>query len=170
MWDEVGNCDLILFTANSTVKDGKLVMGGGAALEARNQFKGADYVFGEILEDGNLSNGIFGLMFATDNHALRKGATSLGAFQTKTKVWEPSTLGLVEYSTHLLHGIAHNWHKIVLNMPGTGLGGLAIADVMPIVETLPDNVVIYTFAQENVAKTLQIADEVTQKIIGNPLT
>jgi hypothetical protein len=176
MWDELGHADLILFTANSTVKDGILVMGGGAAREARKHFPRSDKVFGSILEQHNLVNGIFGLIFVdTDDTSVEMNDnypvdhTVLGAFQTKAEVWNPSTLGLVEYSTHLLHGIAHNWDRIVLNMPGTGLGGLDVADVMPIIETLPDNVIIYTYKDEKIADNLQVADKIIKQLTKNPL-
>ncbi|MEK6860596.1 MAG: hypothetical protein AABY07_01375 [Nanoarchaeota archaeon] len=39
MWDELGKAELILVTANSNIKkNGALVMGAGAAKEARDRF------------------------------------------------------------------------------------------------------------------------------------
>lgn len=126
-----------IFTANSMVKNGRLLMGGGAALAAYNAYPGVDALLGAEINEV-CRNGVFG--YVEVPHSL----IQVGAFQTKTVVWEPSKLDLIEEATEDLLSLARSgvgtYH---LNFPGIGLGGLNPEDVMPIIKRLPDNVVVY---------------------------
>lgn len=145
MWDELGKVDLILFTANSTVIKGDLVMGGGAAYDAKRFFPKAPSIFGEALLEKGLANKNFGVLIV-DDYVLRCGYgcdTLLGAFQTKREVYYNSTLDIIKYSVDKLNEIAGQYESIAINMPGTGLGGLDPKYVFPIVEHLADNILVY---------------------------
>lgn len=146
MWDEVGLCDLILFTANSSVRNGKMVMGGGAAKEAKNLFKTSEWVFGKWLEDNNKVDKFFGIIIPQSKATEMKG-TTLGAFQTKREVWKDSDLELVEKAIKALNKVADQYERVVLNYPAIGLGNLKEEDVLPLLEVLPDNVIIYKFEE-----------------------
>lgn len=174
MFTRIGEADLILFGANSTVYTNKLgqhglVMGGGSAKTALQCFPNSDKVFGEILFKSNLENGYFGLMIPYQYEACYKQGTVLGAIQSKVEVRNDSTLGLVEYSVKLLQAMAHNWNLIVTHPLGAGLGGLSMQDVMPLMEQLPDNVEVWTYPNQNVAKSLKIAENTIEKLIGKDL-
>lgn len=135
LWDELGHADLILFTANNTLdKNGHLVMGAGAALEAKELFPDAPARFGHLLNGGTPNYGVAILGYA-DFH--------LGAFQTKIHWRDPSPLSLIEYSVNKLIHCADRFRRIALNFPGTGCGLVSESVVMPIIQKLPDNVFIY---------------------------
>lgn len=142
--------DYICFTANSFVKNnGALVMGAGFAKTIKDKFIDIDFKFGAIVNDVKEVVNIhrtsydilkrdfprYGLVFV-DN---------IGAFQTKYAFNNKSPIELVQFSTEKLKEFAeNNPDKIIgLNYPGIGLGGLQEEQVLPLIETLPDNVLIY---------------------------
>lgn len=145
LWNEIGKADLILFTANSTFdKNGALVMGAGAAKEAVELFPRFSQALGNSLGGSTANCAFYGLTFGMATH--KDGTRHLiGAFQTKFHWREPSTLELIADSTKMLNETIerYRWERIALNFPGIGLGGLDRADVLPIIETLPDNVFVY---------------------------
>jgi len=68
-----------------------------------------------------------------------------GLFQTKYDFRNPSPLSLIEKSAHNLSSYA-NQHPdwcFRLNFPGIGYGGLDAGSVLPVLECLPDNVLIF---------------------------
>lgn len=144
MWSVWNEADLFLITANSTIVDGKLVMGAGIALQARERFPGIDARLGlEILSwPGHL--GVYGLLISFDWSHLDTRAR-LGLFQTKTNWRDPSPLSLVRRSVEELAIQAARWDekRFHLNFPGIGCGGLDPAQVTPLIKTLPDNVNVW---------------------------
>jgi len=136
--------DLILFTSNGVIKsDRGLVMGAGAALQALNRFHGCDRAFGEMLINHHrrYSDTRYGVFI----HPTLE-APALGAFQVKYDFWEKADLNLIAYSTGLLTAMAlTDWKdKIIsLNFPGVGLGGLTKDQVLPVIQSLPDNVQVW---------------------------
>lgn len=141
MWQELGKADLILVTTNSTLKsNGELVMGAGAAMQAAQRFPELPRVFGRRIRQDFFGQdyGIMcGLCTKTDH-------TWIGAFQTKRHWRDPASLDLIRYSAERLAAAAGKFSRIALNFPGIGHGQLQVADVLPILEELPENIVIYT--------------------------
>lgn len=136
MWNEYPGADLFLVTTNSLVVDGRLVMGAGMALEAKNRYKGLNLALGERIEH----LGVYGLL-VSENWPTAK----LGAFQTKINPADPSPPWLIHYSALMLDQLIRK-NKVLmvyLNFPGIGHGGLTKEQVLPLVSFLPDNVCLY---------------------------
>ena len=139
MWSAFDGADLFLITTNSTIKkNGRLVMGAGIAKQARDRYKGLDLALGRRIEN----MGTYGLI-VSENWPESK----LGAFQVKWHYKDKADLGLIGFSVYALrmfveYNVVLNVH---LNFPGIGNGGLNRDDVLPIVQTLPDNVHIWEY-------------------------
>lgn len=142
--------DYICFTSNSFVKNnGSLVMGAGFAKSIKDKFPNIDLEFGKLI------NSITDLVsiHRTSYDILKRNfpryglvfIDNIGAFQTKYSFNNPSTVELIQFSTEKLKEFAeNNPNKLIgLNYPGIGLGKLQEEQVLPIIETLPDNVLIY---------------------------
>lgn len=148
LWDEHTNhrADLILVTTNSYINTlGRLVMGRGAAKEARDKFAGLDCALArEVLKEcGHL--GFYGIIIDANN-------PSIGAFQVKDHYLADARLDFIQRSVEVMLApmwaggtipLVHRYYRIAMNYPGIGNGRLLIEHVRPIVEQLPDNVFIY---------------------------
>ncbi len=134
------NPGIKVVTTNSVIKnDGKLVMGAGAALQAKQLFPGIDKTAALILSRkgfGNLSTYYFTMV--TD---------VVGIFQTKRHYGDKSDIELIRGSTQAFsnHVKLFPEYTFNLNMPGIGYGGLKESEVYDIVKTLPDNVIIWKY-------------------------
>lgn len=138
MWRAWRCCDLFCITTNATIKkNGSLVMGAGIARQARDKFLGVDLALGRIISG---LDGDYGLLVSP-----QWPSKKLAAFQTKRHWREPSEVDLIVLSTNHLLGWAlrHPDCRIALNFPGIGHGGLSRADVLNIVEILPNNVQVW---------------------------
>lgn len=135
MWTAWPKTDHFLITTNAYLKrNGALVMGRGIARQARDRFPGIDLkIGGRIAETGSR----YGLILG------RK----LGLFQVKHHFKEKADPDLISLSSRMLHEYAasHPGKRIDLNFPGIGNGGLVVRQVKPLIDTLPDNVHIWTY-------------------------
>lgn len=139
MWSAYEECDLFCITTNGTVFNGKLVMGGGIALEAKKKFPGIDERFGEWITQVRQP-------YCLSFDVLSK----IAAFQVKYDVNLPADLDLISKSTdRLIEWIStqNPGYKVHLNYPGIGLGNLVEVDVLPIVSKLPDSVTVWKYAR-----------------------
>ena len=128
------NKDIYLFTANSTIKrNGCLVMGAGAALHVRETYPGSDRIFGARIK--HLS--IYGLVISV--------VAGIGAFQTKKHFAFDSTVDIIKFSVERLTecALANPGVTFHLNYPGINNGKLTVEVVQPLIDILPDNVLIY---------------------------
>lgn len=125
-----------LFTANHTIKsNGELVMGAGAAKAVKNRYHHSPAAFGALVK-GTPQAPV---------HVYKEGNGLLASFQTKEHWSKPSTLELVTASTKRLYAFAElapDW-VFHMNYPAIGYGGLSFEEVNPILEILPDNVILY---------------------------
>lgn len=131
----VGN-NIYMFTANSVVNgSGKLVMGRGCAKTVRDTYLGIDKLFGDVID--NMSK--FGVKF------VKHDSQWIGAFQTKYNWQDPSPLELVEYSVFRLAKIASVRPEYAFHLPFPAIsnGGQSVDDVLPMLQVLPDNVIVY---------------------------
>lgn len=142
MWKS--GADVIVVTGNATVRgDGALVMGRGAAREARDAYPGIDLAFGHAIREWRKKHGPgmpYALLLAD------KAGTKIGLFQVKWHWADAADLELIATATEELRTFALTiWreYRIALNFPGIGNGRLARADVLPVISRLPDNVSIY---------------------------
>jgi len=103
----------LVTTSNSFTKDGRLVMGKGAALDLKKKVVDIDRIFADLLRT-RTTNNFYGFELITaSTYALTKFAKS------------------------------HKDWTFAMNFPGIGAGQLSIEEVMPIVSKLPDNVYLY---------------------------
>ncbi len=131
----VGN-NIYLFTANSVIRgNGNLVMGAGCAKTVKTTYKGIDILFGKQIE--NLS--VFNLKFVQWN------GQWIGAFQTKINWQDSSPMDVVQGSIdQLLHvAIRRPNYTFHLPCPAVNHGGKSEKEIVPLLEKLPDNVIVY---------------------------
>lgn len=133
--------EIYAFTANSMIHNGKLIMGGGAALAAREAYPDIDLILADEIKTFILDE-VYGAVIVPYEDFF------VCAFQTKTHVSLPSTVELVETACIELkkllitkYGIDTPVH---LNYPAIGLGGLTPEIVGPIIEPLLfDSIMVY---------------------------
>jgi len=121
-------------TTNGELKaDGCAVMGKGTAAQALERFPGLDYFLGLRLRK-------YG------NRLFTFGYCGIFTFPTKHKWRYRSNFTLIRQSVAELTVIANNNpnHIYVIPLPGTGAGGLSPSKIWPLLEPLPDNVIIAT--------------------------
>jgi hypothetical protein len=151
IWSVYPQADLFLVTTNSTLKqNGALVMGRGAAQQARDRFPGLDLAFGQAIAQQCGHLGRYHLLVSP-----QWPQAKMGAFQActersrsvKTDYKQSADLSLIQASVAALveWTAAHPGKSVHLNFPGIGNGGLARADVLPLLAPLPDQVVIWEF-------------------------
>lgn len=142
----------VIVTGNATMKnDGAIVMGAGAAKQARDKFPGVDKAFGDRLNKSghtiirphqlNHSGGDpYGLLLTPRNGGV------IALFQVKWHFKSDADLELIAYSSEQLRHLAmitwQHW-TISLNFPGIGNGRISKESVMPIISRLPDNVTVW---------------------------
>lgn len=134
--------DVYLVTTNSFVRrDGALVMGRGAAKQLALLYPILPFQLGRRIQASCGHLGEYNIGVLTNGSGV-----SLGAFQVKFNFADEADLELIQRSADELHRIACEDGRVFhVNFPGIGNGRLSIDDVMPIVETLPDNVNVWRF-------------------------
>lgn len=146
LWSEIGQASLLLVTTNSTVRqDGALVMGRGAAAEAKKRYPELPFELGRQLLDKGLQNDEYNLLIADSPLMVRP---YLGAFQVKYHWRDEASLLLIRHSAVALAEYARvrPQLRIVMNYPGIGNGRLNRDEVEPILAGPlgeVDNVFIY---------------------------
>ena len=127
----------ICITTNGLVrKDGALVMGRGVAKQAKDLFPHIDYEIGTVVTlHGN---------HVYDLSEFYAHLAGLITFPVKHNWWEKADKSLIQESTDALRELAlrNPEYTYVLPRPGCGNGGLRWEQVKPIVEALPDNVLV----------------------------
>jgi hypothetical protein len=142
MWREWNRARCVFVTTNGTInKQGELVMGRGAADEAKRLVPGIARRFGEQATNHYLQWGSeepYGLLLDTKS--------TIGAFQVKYHWAHRAKLELIEYSAAMLRDYALEKpdKQVFLNFPGIGFGKLNLDEVLERLEILPDNVVLWT--------------------------
>lgn len=126
IWDYQKPNNYIGVTTNGVVQeDGRLIMGGGIAKEARDRFKNIDWFIGFLVK-------------TEGNNVYMLGSQKVFTFPTKTDPWKRSDLKLIEQSCKQLKEFMAklpNIEGFYLPRPGCGLGGLNWkTEVKPIVE------------------------------------
>jgi hypothetical protein len=145
LWGELGKAQLLLVTTNSTLSyRGGLVMGAGVARQARDRFPELPGIFADqCWQFGFPRYGVLpGAVY---------GGTRVGAFQTKLHWRDPSPLDLIAESTAKLAAWIQRFdhgQRVALAFPGIGHGSLRVDQVLPIIESLPDNVYVYRKEQQ----------------------
>lgn len=131
-WDQPDS--VVCVTTNGIVStSGNLVMGRGCAFEATQRYPGIARALGtQVLRYGNVP-----VFIANAEHRLC-------SFPTKAHWRDRSSILLIKKSAERMIDImgrnpGYNW---ILPRPGCGNGQLAWDDVRPVIEFLPDNVLV----------------------------
>lgn len=131
LWQQIGSWKCI--TTNACLRqNGRLVMGKGNALEARNRFPGIDLVLGGYIQKWG-------------NRCFILPKWQLVTFPTKGKDWLClSDLGLIKESCGQLIAILDKFKidEVFLPRPGCGCGGRSWKVVKDLISSLLDNRVI----------------------------
>ena len=130
-----------LATINCVVKNnGELVMGAGNALAYAEAYPSSKKILGDMLGGVVVNGKPIKHLFL---HKRDKGY--VGGLVTKAHYRDPSTLTIVENAVWELRMAAEvNSHLTYhLPYPAIGLGGLSVEEVQPLINELPDNVIVY---------------------------
>jgi hypothetical protein len=136
LWDDKYSDAYLGIPTNGTVNSkGRLVMGAGVAKTFRNKYRDLDLVLGGlVMNSGNKCYYI---------NKERYGQ-AMFSFPTKDHWTNPSTLERIKRSTEDLRLVSSHLasSRFVMPQVGCGLGGLDWKLVRPILEVLPDNVIV----------------------------
>jgi hypothetical protein len=133
-------CDYVIVTTNNSFdKNGRLIMGKGAALDFKKAYPEMIDIFSALIKKQMDASGYYGLILDKDT----------GIFQVKYDWRNPADLELITKSTYELLRFAksHKDWDFGMNFPGIGknTGELTVEEVLPIVSKLPDNVYLYIY-------------------------
>jgi hypothetical protein len=153
MWDIRDETDLFLFTSNGVVQRGQLAMGGGMAKQMlQNVSTKLPKALGRaIFRESGLTIDLDGNYDGVYDYGLLVSQNwpevKWGAFQTKLNYRDDTPLDLVQRATSLLHQWCdeHPDARVDCNFPGIGLGRQTYGTILPIIQSLPDNVHFWTY-------------------------
>lgn len=151
--------NMIVITTNGVItKAGRLVMGRGCAKQLLTALPDIDLEIAEVIDENSLNTKkilhdfkgkacrvtfhTYG--FLPVRNPVKTGKTGIGIFQVKETWWSDALPWLIEYSAKTL-GVYANEHPAIhfrMAFPGIGNGRLDPKVVLPIIEKLPDNVVV----------------------------
>jgi len=114
-------------TSGALNSDGTAVMDSGVALEAAKKFAGIESDLGRLI--ASRGNHV---------HVIRPGVL---AFPIKQFRWAMPSLPIIERSAQELAALVGT-SKTLLPRPGCGPGELSWDDVLKVLSTLPDNVIV----------------------------
>lgn len=142
LWDS--KADLYVVTCNGTLnRYGELVMGRGAALEAKNRFPELPLLAGQIVRKNFKKDIIYKEFYRYGFFCIG----NLGLFQVKYHFKDKADIELIKYSAICLYNYLDETDfnlNVHMNYPAIGYGGLKREDVEPIIQTiLPDNVTVH---------------------------
>ena len=137
MWEVYPHTDHFIITTNAIVtRAGRLVMGRGIAQQARDLFIDLDRDLAHIVK-------MYG-----PRYGYQPTMKPVDIFQVKHHWKDEASLELIKHSADMLRHYADNYstRRFDLNFPGIGNGRLRHSDVKPLLDDLPHNVHIWTFA------------------------
>ena len=148
LWQVIPDSDMIVVSTNGSIsKDGTLVMGRGAALQARRHHPGIERECARSIQTSIEStrsvcgSWVYGFLVVRQPMHRQPG---FGIFQVK-RIWtETASLKLLSLSVAMLNRYARLCpeRSIRMNYPGIGNGGLRRDSVEPLLACLPENVTI----------------------------
>lgn len=127
----------ILVTTNATIKkNGKLVMGAGAAKQAVNLLGDIDSFFGDLIKNSTNPKE-YGVILGK----------RFGAFQVKKEFYESASISLISKSLQDLKDLSRMMplKRFSVNFPGIGNGNLSYEVVKGLIDSyeLSDNITFY---------------------------
>lgn len=138
MWSVFDSTDIFMITTNPIRrKDGAVVMGRGIALEAKTKYPTLPHDFGNMLETYPNNIGLIG----------HYDYTRIYWFMVKHHWRDRADLEVIKKSvTELRELLEWSDERVDMNFPGIGNGKLKREDVLPVLQTLPDNVHVWEYA------------------------
>ena len=136
IFDDYDVLDFVGITTNSILnKKGELIMGAGIAKTAKGICPELPSMFGSQIKDKGVEGGFYGLLLAG----------KYLAFQTKRDWRDNSDIQDVIRSINMLKRCAEKYpdSKFGLPFPAINNGGLSVDLVRPLLDKLPDNVIVY---------------------------
>ena len=136
IFEHMGELDYVGITTNSTLNNkGHLVMGAGNAKQAKEVCPELPKIFGEQIRKGCGNLGLYGLLRHNQYFAL----------QTKLDWRDKSPIKVVSLSIYKLNLAANKHPDKIFGVPFPAInhGGLKEKDVLPMLLSLPDNVIIF---------------------------
>lgn len=136
IFDSENNLDFIGITTNSKLNNKRhLIMGAGNAKQAKELYPELPVVFGEQILNTCGDLGFYGLLKHEKYFAL----------QTKYHWKDKSSIELVKRSIHKLKlsSLKHPDKVFGIPFPAINHGKLKEDDVFPLLETLPDNIIVF---------------------------
>jgi len=139
MIEKLGNlwtfpADVRIITTNGSVRrDGCAVMGRGVARDAATRYPSLPKTLGTLLT--NLGNHVFDL----------RQAYGLMTFPVKHHWSQRADIPLIYQSMRELHDKIDPGQRYVMVRPGCGNGRLQWSDVRPLLERLPNNVIVLEY-------------------------
>lgn len=132
----------ICVTTNNMIMNGSLIMGAGAAAVAAAIYPGVKRRWAQLIPGMLNARGWYGVVY--DDFWF----PDIIAVQTKTHVALPSSVDLIAYSLEKLQRLAkqYQFKTVHLPYPGIGFGALSMEAVAPLIEPLPDNFCVWTYA------------------------
>jgi hypothetical protein len=141
LWKQPGHPGMIIVTTNASItKDGRLLMGRGAARQAREKIFGIESACARKIRENCRQYGFMPVRMPFPEEK----KVGFGIFQVKQNWSDPANPDLIKLSAHKLAWFAKqhpDWH-FRMNFPGIGNGGLSREQVEPLLAVLPGNVTI----------------------------
>jgi len=150
LWKAVSGPAIYAVTTSASItKDGRLVMGRGAALQAVQRIPGIAYEAAQAIitsreQAGHLPHIPYGFLIVRPPRP-EEGKYGFGIFQVKDHWERAADLNIISCSMACLRYYAHSNPDITIRMnyPGIGYGKLFISSVAPLLTDLPKNVYIF---------------------------
>jgi hypothetical protein len=137
LWDYYADpANMICITTNGVVKaNGEAVCGRGCAREATQRIPGFARLLGNYIQEHGNVPGFMQVHEAEDYVFI---------YPVKHKWFEKASPNLILAAAHVLfdRAQANPSSQFILPRPGCGNGGLKWWDVKPLIEFLPDNVLV----------------------------
>lgn len=110
-------------------------MGRGSALDVKRAWPKLPRFFGNRVE------------YIRNNYIIFEPETNIGCFRVKDEYDEAADLGLIEQSVDSLSEYLRRWFltdiEVHMPFPGIGAGQRTKEEVLPLIDSLPDNVIVY---------------------------
>ena len=129
--------DFVCITTNSILnKKDELVMGAGVAKAAKELHSDLPKLFGEAIKAKAVVGSFYGMILVKDKFI---------AFQTKIHWKDKSPIDVVKRSINMLERTALKYKDKTFGLPFPAItnGGMSVNIVLPMLQNLPDNVIVY---------------------------
>lgn len=141
-WYEGSPNSITFITTNRIINKNKLVMGAGIALQAKKKYPDLPKRFASFINERYKDKKFYGIILPKEYYSTTGVITRIGAIQTKVNYAKKSKPALVEKSLRKFSGYCSTiTPDTTINciMPGIGLGGLSLHNVLYMISNLTFN-------------------------------